>query len=130
MKLIAKFTYVMLVCILIVGSFPLSAFAEGEFSLPAPGPECFEYRLNEDSTAVITKYSGNSSFVAIPVYLVLLLLFAGVTTALGTNGDVIVTLKLFQLRMAALFCTVIAFAAVWVAIALLYRVWRTVKEWF
>ena len=71
-----------------------------------------------------------SSFVAIPVYLVLLLLFAGVTTALGTNADVIVTLKLFQLRMAALFCTVIAFAAVWVAIALLYRVWRTVKEWF
>lgn len=71
-----------------------------------------------------------SSLNAIPVYLILLLLFAGVTTAFGINADVIAALKLFNLRMAALFCTVIAFAAVWVAIALLYRTWRMVKEWF
>ena len=71
-----------------------------------------------------------SSLGALPVYLLLTLLFAGVTTALGTSADVLVALKLFQLRMAALFCTVIAFAAVWVAIALLYRMWRMVKEWF
>ena len=54
---------------MMLGCMPLGVFAtesSTEFTLPAPGPECFEYTLNADKTAVITKYSGNNSFVAIP----------------------------------------------------------------
>ena len=69
MKIITKFTYILLICAMMLGCMPFSIFAaepDTQFTLPAPGPECFEYTLNADKTAVITKYSGDNSFVAIP----------------------------------------------------------------
>ena len=71
-----------------------------------------------------------SSLGALPIYLFITLLFAAATTLIGVRNEVIDALRLFNLRVLSLFCVVIAVALVWVAIALLYRMWRAVKGWF
>lgn len=71
-----------------------------------------------------------SSLQALPIYFALTLLFAGTSTAFGMNDAIVSALRLFNLRVLSLFCVVIAFAAVWVAIALVYRACRTVRAWF
>ena len=68
--------------------------------------------------------------VAGHVTFALTLLFAGTSTAFGMNDAIVSALRLFNLRVLSLFCVVIAFAAVWVAIALVYRVCRTFRAWF
>ena len=71
-----------------------------------------------------------SSLIALPIYLLLSAIFAAVTFAMGVKDMVTQALLLFNLRVFSLFCVVIAFAAVWVVIALLIRAWRVVLKWF
>ena len=59
------------------------------------------------------------SLSAFPLYLVLLLLFALPTNLLGWSRSILSALRLFNLRLLSLFCLVVAFAAVWVVLALL-----------
>ncbi len=70
------------------------------------------------------------SLGALPVYLFLTAVFALVTNLLSLNEKVIAALSLFNLRVLSLFCVVIALCAVWVALALLFRVCRAVRTWF
>ena len=70
------------------------------------------------------------SLNALPLYLLLVAAFAVVSTALGVDARILTSLRLFHLRLLSLFCVDIAFAAVWVGIALLYRMCRIAKSWF
>ncbi len=70
------------------------------------------------------------SLSALPLYLFLLAVFAGITGALGLSPAVTSALGLFNLRLLSLFCLVIAFSALWVVLALLFRLIRTVIGWF
>ena len=71
-----------------------------------------------------------SSLNALPIYLCITAVFGAVTAVMGIDASVIDALRLFHLRLLSLFCIVIAFSAVWVALALLYRVCRTLRRWF
>ena len=71
-----------------------------------------------------------SALGALPIYLLLLLLFCGATMVIGVSGAVIDTLGLWNLHAMSLFCIVIAFSAVWVALALLIRLIRIIVSWF
>ena len=68
MKTTVKFTYIALICAIMLGCLPLGIGAEISEGLTGatPGPECFTYRLNDDGTATITSYSGSGNAVAIP----------------------------------------------------------------
>ena len=67
---------------------------------------------------------------AFPIYLVLLFAVALVTDLVGVSTTVVSWLSLLNLRVLSLFGVVIAFAGVWVAVALLIRLVRIVIRWF
>ena len=64
-----------------------------------------------------------NSLSALPIYVLLVLVFAVVTTLLGLPLAILSGLRLFNLRLLSLFSLVVIFAAVWVAIAAI--VWLT-----
>ncbi|MBQ7347162.1 MAG: hypothetical protein IJW55_04325 [Clostridia bacterium] len=70
------------------------------------------------------------SLGALPVYLLMLAVFALVTSIAGVAAPVLSGLWLLNLRVLSIFCLVIAFAAVWVLIALLIRLVRIIIGWF
>lgn len=70
------------------------------------------------------------SLSALPLYLLLLLLFAVITALCGVQGTIIGALSLANLRMLSIFCITIAFSAVWIAIALLIYLIRKMIKWF
>ncbi|MBQ9760334.1 MAG: hypothetical protein IJW16_03175 [Clostridia bacterium] len=67
---------------------------------------------------------------ALPLYLLLIILFAIPTLAFGASAAIVDWLWLWNLRAMSLFCLVIAFSAVWVILALLMRAIRIVVSWF
>ncbi len=67
---------------------------------------------------------------AIPMYLLMMLVFALTTYLFGVGVRVTEGLWLFNLRLLSLFGVVLAFAAIWVVIALLIRLVRIVVRWF
>ncbi len=71
-----------------------------------------------------------SALGALPLYLALVLLFGIPTFLLAWNGAITGSLLLLNLRMLSVFCLVIAFSAVWLALALLVRLIRLVISWF
>ena len=71
-----------------------------------------------------------SALGALPIYLPLLALFALITQALKLHRFITASLVLFNLRLLSLFCLVVAFAAVWVLIALLIRAIRALIRCF
>ncbi len=70
------------------------------------------------------------SLSALPLYLFLLAVFAGITGAPGLSPIITAGLELFNLRLLSLFCLVIAFSAIWVVLAILFRLIRLVFSWF
>ena len=70
------------------------------------------------------------SVSALPMYFLMLFVFALVTYCVGVSVSVTAGLWLFNLRVLSLFGVVIAFAAVWVVIALLIRFVRIAIRWF
>ncbi|MBQ9806130.1 MAG: hypothetical protein IJW49_06470 [Clostridia bacterium] len=70
------------------------------------------------------------SLGALPLYLVLVLLFSIVTFLFGVNGAVVSAMYLWDLRLLSLFCVIIAFAAVWVVFALLIWLIRFIFRLF
>lgn len=70
------------------------------------------------------------SLGALPVYLLMLLVFATATFLAKVNSAIITALELWNLRLLSLFCVVIAFAAVWVLIALTVKLIRALIRWF
>ena len=70
------------------------------------------------------------SLKALPIYLLLTLLFALITQLIGISGSVTAWLYLMNLRLASLFCVVLAFSLLWVAIGLLIRGIKVVISWF
>lgn len=80
MKIITKFTYILLILALLLGAVPFGVLAEGEDTAAAvtetDSPEsqepdvnstdAFEYTVSADGFATITAYSGEGNFVAIP----------------------------------------------------------------
>ena len=67
---------------------------------------------------------------AIPLYVLLLAVVAGVTMALGVQEAVLNALRVFNLWMLSLFSIAIAFSIVWILIALLIWLFRRAKHWF
>lgn len=67
---------------------------------------------------------------AIPLYLLILLLFAIPTMLFGVSGAIVDWLWLWNLRAMSLFCLVIAFSALWVLFALLVHAIKIVISWF
>ena len=67
---------------------------------------------------------------AFPMYLLMLFVFALVTYFAGVEIAIVSGLWLFNLRVLSLFCVVIAFAAVWVVIALIIRLVRMLIRCF
>lgn len=67
---------------------------------------------------------------AFPIYLVLFFVAALVTYFAKVSTTVVSWLSLLNLRVLSLFGVVIAFACVWVAVALLVRLVRIVIRWF
>ncbi|MBE6602662.1 MAG: hypothetical protein E7637_09220 [Ruminococcaceae bacterium] len=70
------------------------------------------------------------SLGAFPVYLLMLLVFAGATFFAKVDSATVAALKLWNLRLLSLFCVVIAFAAVWVLIALTVKLIRSLIRCF
>lgn len=71
-----------------------------------------------------------SSAGAIPLYLLIIILFGIATMAAGVSATVLSWLWLWNIQALSLFCIVIAFSAVWVILALLVRAARIVIGWF
>ncbi len=71
-----------------------------------------------------------SALSAIPLYVLTVLLFGGITYLAGVSGGITLWLRLFHLRLLSLFGLVIAFALLWVLLALLIRLIRIVIGWF
>ena len=67
---------------------------------------------------------------ALPLYLLMILIFAGATSLTGISGAVTDFMYVSNIRAMSLFAVVIAFAAVWVAFALLYRGIKIFISWF
>ncbi len=67
---------------------------------------------------------------ALPIYLSILFVVALVTYLAKVSTNVVSWLSLLNLRVLSLFGVVIAFCAVWVAVALLIRLVRIVIRWF
>lgn len=67
---------------------------------------------------------------ALPLYLLLLFIFAVPTMTLGISAPIVDWLWLWNMRAMSLFCLVIAFSAVWVLLALLIRGVRLIANWF
>lgn len=71
-----------------------------------------------------------SALSALPLYALTVLLFGGITYLAGVAEGVTHGLALFHLRLLSLFGLVIAFALLWVILALLIRLIRIVIGWF
>lgn len=71
-----------------------------------------------------------SGLSAFPLYLALLTLFGLLTYGGGLNEAVCNWLMLWNLRALTLFCVVIAFSVLWVALALLFRAGKKFVSWF
>ena len=67
---------------------------------------------------------------ALPLYLLLLLIFALPTMLLNVSASITSTLWLWNVRALALFCLVIAFSAIWVLLALLVKTIQLVARSF
>ncbi len=67
---------------------------------------------------------------ALPIYLLLVAVFGIVTLLLKLDDPIVAFLQLLNLRVLSLFALVIAFAAVWVVIALLIRLIRWIVSFF
>ena len=67
---------------------------------------------------------------ALPIYLLMVSVFGLATWLLGVSGTVLSALRLLNLRLLSLFCVVLAFCLVWVLIALILRLVKTVIGWF
>ncbi len=70
------------------------------------------------------------SLSAFPLYLLLLAVFGVVTETIGIQGAVLHGLEFFSICLFSLFCIVIAFSLVWIAIALLIYCARCAIRWF
>lgn len=70
------------------------------------------------------------SLSALPIYLAMLALFALATQIAGLSAPILAELRLLNLRVLSIFCIVIAFAAVWVLIALIVRLIRKIIHAF
>ena len=70
------------------------------------------------------------SLMAMPIYLLLTLLFALVTQLIGIDRVMTSWLSLLNLRLASLFCVVLAFSVLWVLLGLLIRGIKIVVSWF
>lgn len=73
----------------------------------------------------LSKADVKGSLEALPLYLLLALVFSAVTFFLDLNQPILAAMQLWNLRLLSLFCVVIAFSAVWVALGLL--VWLVRK---
>ena len=71
-----------------------------------------------------------SSVGALPIYLLIILIFGIATMAGGATETVIGWLWLCNIRIMSLFCIVIAFSAVWVLLALLVRAIQAIIKCF
>lgn len=71
-----------------------------------------------------------ASLGAFPIWVLLAAVASVVLTLCNVSGQVVSFLQLWNLRLLALFALVIAFAAVWVLLALLIRVIRIIVGWF
>ena len=71
-----------------------------------------------------------SSLNALPILLALTAILAAITSAIGVSARIVEGLQLFNLRLLSLFCVVIAFALLWVAIAFVCRTVRVIRSWF
>jgi hypothetical protein len=67
---------------------------------------------------------------AIPLYVFLLAVTAGVTMGFGVHDTVLNALRVFNLWMLSLFSIAIAFSLVWILIALVLWFLRRAKKWF
>lgn len=67
---------------------------------------------------------------AFPLYLALTAIFGLLTYGGGLNGAICDWLMLWNLRALTLFCVVIAFSALWVVLALLFRLGKKFVSWF
>lgn len=70
------------------------------------------------------------SLSAVPLYVFLLAVVAGVTMAFGVQTVVLGALRVFNLWMLSLFSIAIAFSVVWILIALTIWLLRRAKKWF
>ena len=70
------------------------------------------------------------SLGAMPFYLLLLLVFAIITYAVGIGGLMVSVLWVFNLRLLSLFGVVIAFSLIWVVIGLIIRGVKTMASYF
>lgn len=70
------------------------------------------------------------SLGALPMYGLMVAVFGLVTYFFGIGGPILSALQLFNLRLLSLFALVIAFCAVWVLFALLFRLLRLLIRCF
>ena len=103
-----------------------NAFAENAWRTAIGLAIIFAVSMHIDLSAADIK----SSAGAFPLYLGLLLIFAIPSYLAKSAPSVCATLELLNMRMLSLFCIVMAFAALWVALALLVRLCKIVIRWF
>ena len=127
--------------LVVSADLPVRDLAEGVFSLFGGIPGAFRSDWLRSLLGVIiilpvslhVTLSGQDirgSLSALPLYCVLMLLPALATAWNNGRPAVQSFLWLMNIRLLSLFILVIAFAAAWVAVALIYRAIRTVVGWF
>lgn len=67
---------------------------------------------------------------AMPLYLAIVAIFAGITMGVSANGAVLSVLWTFNLRILSLFSISIAFSLMWMALGLLIYLLRRARTWF
>jgi hypothetical protein len=67
---------------------------------------------------------------AIPLYLAIIAIFAGITMGVSANGTVLGVLWTFNLRILSLFSISIAFSLMWMVLGLLIYLLRRARTWF
>jgi len=67
---------------------------------------------------------------AMPLYLAIVAIFAGITMGVSANGAVLGALWTFNLRILSLFSISIAFSLMWMALGLLIYLLRRARTWF
>ncbi len=70
------------------------------------------------------------SLGALPMYCLMVTVFGLVTYFFGIREPILTALRLFNLRLLSLFALVIAFCAIWVLLALLFRLLRLLIRCF
>lgn len=126
---------------LIERNAPIKEIALGTLSLFRSIPDAFRENAWRTAIGLVVIFAVSmhidlsaadikSSAGAFPLYLALLLIVAIPTYLLGAAPSVSATLELLNMRLLSLFCVVMAFAALWVALALLLRVCKIVLRWF